>query len=190
MFESTNFEIEKDRNTILIKRQWFRVEHILIALVALAWNGFMFFWIFMFFKSNAETKIIVFMTVAATMHILIGWFMAYYSLCAFFNKTYIRLTKHKLSIKHEPLPSWQKNIDIDVSKIKYFWVKSGISKNIEQSSSQKPVYYLYNLWCMDTNQKTYKLISYIHTKKSPEPLEKIKQEMEQFLACHKTQKLD
>lgn len=99
---------------IVIRRRWFSWTILALALFAIVWDCFLFFWYFtaMHSKGGIEWLAILF----PIGHVAVGIGITYYVLCGFLNKTDIKISPAGLEIKTHPLP-WKGNKILNASDI-------------------------------------------------------------------------
>lgn len=119
-------ELNNTGTGIEITRKWFSVLHIFTGIFALVWCGFLFFWYSILGSIAAPgeetSNFLLIFYLFPLIHVAVGVYLLYYSLCGFFNKTTISVDWENLRIKHHPLP-WRGNRTIPRSDIKQLYVK-------------------------------------------------------------------
>lgn len=122
-----NIKIEDNPNYFTIRRRWFSFIHFFTLFFSLMWNGILLIFYFGILSSfqlaendmtiSPEQILMLFFPV---IHVAAGIGIFYYSMCGFFNSTYITATHEFLTVRNGPLPS-PGNRKIRIDSIKQFY---------------------------------------------------------------------
>jgi hypothetical protein len=162
-----NFSLSEGSQEIVIEKKWFSIAHLGTLLFALLWNGFTFFFYSLMMAGNVSVIILLF----PVLHIMVGLWLLYYSLCGFVNKTIIRANQHELSVRHVPLP-WNGDKLIERACIQQLYI-------LEQTKKHRgSIIYSYDVQVVIHNHRNISLIKGLDT---PEEALFIEKKIEQFL---------
>ena len=119
-------EMNNENGGLEIRRRWFSLVNIFTAVFAVFWCGFLVVWYTMLgsFSSgdNPGGGFLLIFYLFPLIHVAVGVWLLYSSLCGFLNKTLIRADWENLSIRHYPLP-WAGNKVIPKQEVKQLYVK-------------------------------------------------------------------
>jgi hypothetical protein len=101
---------------LLLTRKWFDAQAIMLLIFGVVWSSFLLFWYRMAFSTGAPWIFFVF----PLAHVAAGVVIVYRALTGLFNKTTIRVSNGKLSVRHGPIPAFG-NRDIDVSDLRQLY---------------------------------------------------------------------
>ena len=134
MFEKKRLEVYSDDQTLEITLNWFSPKAYFFAVFSVFWMGFLAFWYFIAFSTGGP----LIMKLFPILHVLAGLGMSYYTLCLFFNKTYLDIQDDYLTVINKPIPWWKGDRAIATKDIQQLYVKEKItnSKNGTQRSYQ------------------------------------------------------
>lgn len=135
MFGEKKLDIYEDQNRLEITLKWFSPKAYFLLFFSVAWCGFLVFWYAMAIGGGAP---LVF-TLFPLIHVAVGVYLAYYTACLFFNKTFVDINDNYLTVTHKPIPWWRGNKDIGISEIEQLYVKEN------KSSSKNGTSYSYEL---------------------------------------------
>ena len=129
-----NLEVYEDYRSMGITLKWFTPIAFFLLFFSFAWNGFLVFWYSMAFLGEAPWIMVLF----PVLHVAVGLYLIYYTLCLFFNKTYIDIAGDYLTVKHSPIPWWRGNRRVPTNAIEQLYVseKKSEGKNGAQFSYQ------------------------------------------------------
>jgi hypothetical protein len=119
MLNTNKLHVIEDQQGLSIQFAWFSPTAIFLAFFCLVWFGFLTFWYTMAGATGAPLLFFIFPLI----HVAVGLGLGYYTLCLFFNKTYIDIHDHHLWVHHTPIPWWKGNVNIAVQDIEQVYVK-------------------------------------------------------------------
>ncbi len=147
------FQIDESREELSITYRWFSFVHIFLAFFCLIWDGFLVVWYSIAFASfNDSGGASLIMILFPVLHLAAGVGLTYYTICGFFNRTYLRVDRQRLSISFKPLP-WKGQIEFPSREIKQLFVKEKVSRGKNGNS------YTYNLCMLSSSGKEKVLLS-------------------------------
>lgn len=162
-----NFTLTEDSQEIIIEKKWFTMAHLGTLVFALLWNGFIYFFYIMMMKGNVSVIILLF----PILHIVVGMWLLYYSICGFVNKTIIKAGNQEVSVRHIPLP-WSGEKSIKKSCIRQLYI-------LEQSRKHRgSIIYSYDVQVLMDVDRCITLVKGLDT---PEEAVFIEKKLEQFL---------
>lgn len=135
MFGKKKIEVYEDSRSIGITLRWFTPIAFFLLFFSIAWDGFLIFWYSLAFSGDAPWIMVLF----PILHVAVGVYLTYYTLCLFFNKTYIDADSQYLTVVHKPIPWWRGNRKIPTGQVKQLYVVE------KKSSSKNGVSYTYEL---------------------------------------------
>ena len=130
-----------------IRRTWFSLKAIPIAIFAIAWDSFLFFWYTIAFGAEDAPLMMKLLPIG---HVAVGIGITYFAIASFLNKTDVTVSNYELTVKTHPL-KWLGDKNLNVSEIKDLRLTE---KNVQNGSS-------YTLHYVDSNNRQKKLLSYI-----------------------------
>jgi DNA-directed RNA polymerase subunit RPC12/RpoP len=163
----SSVRIEKDGQSARIVQRWFSLKYIPMALFCVAWDGFLIFWYGTAFATGAPWIMIVFPIV----HLALGVGLTYSTLCGFFNRTVLEVTREELAIWFDPLP-WGGEKTIKVSDLKQLYCKEKVTRGENSTTRQ------YQLFAVTQDNKQVQLVSNLD---SPDVAVFIEQQIERWL---------
>jgi len=120
MLNSDNrLNIYEDQYGLNMELRWFSPVAIFLAFFCIAWMSFLAFWYGMAISSDGPWIMFIFPIV----HVAVGVGLSYFTLCKFFNKSYININNQHLSVQHSPIPWWKGGVDIPSGQIDQVFVK-------------------------------------------------------------------
>jgi hypothetical protein len=162
-----NFSLTEGSQELVIEKKWFTLAHVGTLLFALLWNSFTFFFYSLMMAGNVSIIILLF----PILHVMVGIWLMYYTICGFFNKTVIRANQHEISVRHEPLP-WSGDTLIERVCIRQLYI-------LEQTKKHRgSLIYSYDVQVMIHDGRTICLVKGLDT---PEEALFIEKKIEQFL---------
>jgi hypothetical protein len=134
MFGKKKLDIYEDSRSIGITLRWFTPIAFFLLFFSIAWDGFLVFWYSLAFSGDAPWIMVLF----PILHVAVGVYLTYYTLCLFFNKTFIDADSQYLTVVHKPIPWWRGNRKIPTGQVKQLYVvekkstgKNGVSYTYE-----------------------------------------------------------
>ena len=113
--------IDRTYDSLTITRKWFGFDTILITAFAIIWNIF-----------------IISFDSLPLLHAFAGVCISYIALTRWLNKTTIKISKHRIEIKHSPLP-WFNNKKLNALDIKQVYGKKKLSRNTLASNTNSTI---------------------------------------------------
>lgn len=159
----------EDRDILSIQFTWYTPMAFFFLFFTIFWNTFLVFWYSMAIVGGAPLVFKLFPLI----HVAVGLYLGYTTLCKFVNKTYIDIDADALHIRHAPIPWWRGNVQIPTSDLEQLYVKEVTSSNKNGTS------YNYTLRAKMMNGKDKELLSITDVGDS-EMLE-IEEAIEQFM---------
>lgn len=166
---SNRLNIEKSSNNLSIFYKWYSLKAIFITFFTIIWCSFLFFW----YSMTGDAP--VFFQLFPIIHVSVGFFLAYLTVCLYVNTTSIEVTKLQLTIKHYPLP-WFGAKTLDIKDVKQVFVREKINRGKKGS-----VTYTYDLFALLGTGKEIKVISGQWLDLDSDTSKEIEREIEQFL---------
>ena len=112
MLGDKKLEVYQDRDRLEITLKWFTPIALFLLFFTVIWNAFLVFWYSMAISGGAWIMVLF-----PILHVAVGVYLTYYTLCLFFNKTFIDISGDYLTIRHTPIPWWKGNRRIPVNAI-------------------------------------------------------------------------
>ena len=159
--------IEKDGQSARIIQRWFSFKYIPMAFFCVAWDAFLIFWYSMALGGGLPWIFSVFPVV----HLAVGVGLTYSTLCGFFNRTVLEITRDELSIWFEPLP-WIGEKTIKLTEVKQLFCKEKVSRGENSTTSQ------YQLLAVTRDNRQIHLVDNLD---SPDVALFIEQQIERWL---------
>ncbi len=125
------FDLEKklrfyeDQDVMAIEFKWFSPVAYFYLFFTIIWNVFLLFWYSLALGGGAPIVFVLFPLI----HVAVGLYLIYFTTCQFINKTNIEIDDDYLTIRHSPIPWWQRNVEIPTSQINQLYVKEDKSQN-------------------------------------------------------------
>jgi predicted RNA-binding Zn-ribbon protein involved in translation (DUF1610 family) len=160
-------KIEKEGDSARIIQRWFSLKYVPMAFFCVAWDAFLCFWYGMAFKSGAPWIMVVF----PIAHLAVGVGLTYSTLCGFFNRTVLEVTRDELSVWFEPLP-WLGEKTVKTSDLKQLYCKEKASQGEHGTTRQ------YRLMAVTRDDKEVQLIANLD---SPDVAKYFEQQIETWL---------
>ena len=113
-------EISHSTFELDITYRWFSPVAFFLVFFCIFWDGFLIFWYSM--GSMVEGMTLIFF-LFPLIHVAVGIGLTYYTICLFFNRTYINVSQRTLSVRHAPLPWPRGNKEIPVADIQQLYVE-------------------------------------------------------------------
>lgn len=113
-----------------ISRRWFSPMSIFTLVFAIVWCGFLTIWYATAFAGGAQLEALLF----PLLHVAVGFFLFYWSIASFVNRTRIVVDGGRLSVRHGPLP-WPGSRDLEVRSIKQLFVRTRVTHTKNGTSS-------------------------------------------------------
>lgn len=85
----------------VIVRSWFSPMLFAMVVFCLFWDGFLILW---YAAAGRSANIVA--LIFPILHVTVGVFITYSTICGFVNKTFITLAGGTLTVRHGPLPWW------------------------------------------------------------------------------------
>ena len=103
----SRFQVEELGSSTQITWRWFNpIKHIIMAFFCVLWDGFLVTWYsFAFFEEGPPQALLLCFPL---LHVAAGIGLTYSTLCGFFNRTLLEVSRDSLTIRHGPLP-WTGN---------------------------------------------------------------------------------
>ena len=117
-------KIYEDEHSMEIEIPWFQPMAIFMAFFTVIWCGFLVFWYSIAIGTGAP----LIMSLFPLIHVAVGLYLIYHTLCMFFNKTYFHLYKDKMAVVHQPIPWFRGNKDYKIDEIEQFYVKEKVTQ--------------------------------------------------------------
>ena len=108
---------------IEIVRTWFGKRYVIIAAIAVFWNGFL---VSFYGRLPPDAHLMAFLF--PLIHVGVGVGLIYSALAGFFNHTHIFVSPLLMEVRHRPLP-WLGNKKVDATELKQLYAKDKISKS-------------------------------------------------------------
>jgi hypothetical protein len=129
MFESDKLKVYEDDTMLSMEYKWFNPSAIFMIFFSVIWFAFLAFWYSMAAVGGAPWIFFVF----PLLHVGVGLWLLYYSLCLLFNKTKIIVNYDLMNVIHYPIPWWKGNKKFPTEDFGQLYVKQKISKGKNNS---------------------------------------------------------
>lgn len=130
-----DFMVMNNGGELFIQWRWFNASIIFFTIFALFWNGFLVIWFSIAFASGALE-----MAAFGSIHLLVGLFLAYYTVAGYINRTTVRVNPREISVQNGPLP-WFGNRRLDAMSITQLYCKQRVHRGSKgRISYSYPVY--------------------------------------------------
>lgn len=149
----SRFEVNYTDEELVIFHKWWSFKYIGLALFCVAWFAFLGY----VFTINKSAILFVF----AALQAAIGVFLAYYTAAGFVNSTIITVTLQELTISHGPM-WWPGGQTLQTETIEQLYCKEVERRNTKTDSEgnrTESIHYSYELYSLNTNNRSVKLIS-------------------------------
>ncbi|RME99294.1 MAG: hypothetical protein D6772_07925 [Bacteroidetes bacterium] len=153
MFQEKQLSIIEDERGLSVELSWYKPKAIFLGAFCAIW----FSSLLMFYGVAGFTGAPVSFFLFPLIHVVVGLWVAYFTLCLFFNKTYLDVSPEHLWVHHGPIPWWQGNVDLPTSELDQVYVKEKVTTNNNSASLS------YQLMARLKNGTTRKLIDIDHT---------------------------
>jgi hypothetical protein len=131
--------------------RWFSPQYIFLAFFCCVWDGFLMVWYATALHTHLGTGVSLIAILFPVLHVAVGVWLTYTTLCGFFNTTCVSLDAQELSISHGPLP-WA-GLRMQRSVFRQLYCKQVVSNNSKDSTSTT-----YNLMAVLNNGEERKLL--------------------------------
>lgn len=172
MFGQKKLEVYEDRNALAITLKWFTPIAIFLLFFTIVWDGFLVFWYSLAFSGEAPWIMGLFPVV----HVAVGVYLTYYTLCLLFNKTFIDIAGNYLTVVHKPIPWWRGNRKVPVNAISQLYVVE------KKSSGKNGTTYTYELRAKMYDQNDIEILALDGA--SAEDVQRIEGHLEKFLGIN------
>ena len=146
-----NIALDMTSGGLTLTYRWFSVKYIFLAAFCVVWDGFLAFWYYTAFTTDAPLMMVLF----PVLHLAVGVFLTYSTLAGFVNKTVVTVSNGTISIFHGPLP-WFGSKTIPAHSITQLYVEDRVHRSSKGGTSVT-----YRLSAITTENKKIKLISTI-----------------------------
>lgn len=172
MLGDKKLEVYEDYRSMGITLKWFTPMAFFLLFFSFAWNGFLVFWYSMAFTGEAPWIMILF----PVLHVAVGFYLIYYTLCLFFNKTNIDIAGDYLTVKHSPIPWWRGNRRVPTNAIEQLYVTE------KKSQGKNGTQFKYQLRARLYDKNDVELLALDEV--SPEELQQIEEHLERFIGIN------
>lgn len=104
---------------------WLTPMAFFLAFFTIIWCGFLVFFYSMLMIGDTPWFVMLF----PLLHVTVGVYLAYYTLCLFLNKTFLHFYNDELNIVHQPIPWIGGNKRFHKSEITQLYVKEKVSSS-------------------------------------------------------------
>lgn len=122
MSEDKKVNITETDEALEITINWFSPVAYFLAFFSVFWCGALVVWYSIAITTGAPLMAMIFPLI----HVAIGISILYYTVCLFFNKTYMDVYKGHLTVYHKPIPWWKGSKEIPTKNIKQFYVNKKV----------------------------------------------------------------
>jgi hypothetical protein len=170
------FDLEKklqfyeDQDRMFISFKWFTPTAYFFLFFTIIWNVFLVFWYTMAFAADTPFVFKVFPLI----HVAVGLYLIYFTICQFINKTDIEIDDDYLTIRHSPIPWWRGNVEIPTDSINQLYVKESKSENKNGGTSYS---YALRAKLIDNTDKDILSVTGVET----EEMLQIEEQLERFI---------
>lgn len=113
--------VRRDGERLRLVHRWFSSQHVVLAVFAVAWNGFLLAWFGIAYTQGEWV-----MALMGSVHLLVGLVVAYGTLAGFLNRTTVQLAPGRLTVRHGPVP-WPGSVDVPAADLdQLFTVQTSI----------------------------------------------------------------
>jgi hypothetical protein len=107
---------------LVLTYRWFRPQHVVLAIFATFWNGFLLVWYSLALSNLGGLGLMdLVMILFPILHVAVGVAVAYAALAGFVNRTEVRVTKASVHATHGPLP-WRRPPPLPVDQVTRLFV--------------------------------------------------------------------
>jgi hypothetical protein len=117
---------------VVLERRWFTPALIFMVFFCLFWDGFLVVWYGAVLSGKGHPSAV--MALFPLIHVSVGIFITYTTLCGFVNRTRIAVENGVLSVRHGPLP-WRGNRDIPLSNLAQLFCREQVGSKGSRSYS-------------------------------------------------------
>jgi hypothetical protein len=156
--------LERFGTRMRIVRKWFSLKVIPLAIFAMVWDGFLFFW-----YANALEGGSLITILFPLGHVSVGLGITYYVIAGFLNRTYIDVDRGRIQVRHRPIPYFG-NKKLRSRDIKQLYAKEKIGSDNNAGS--------FEVFVLTKDKKSISLIKGLE---SDEQALFIEQEIEKYL---------
>ncbi len=129
MFESDKLKVYEDDTMLSMEYKWFNPSAIFMIIFSIFWFAFLAFWYGMAATGGAPWIFFVFPLI----HVAVGIWLFYYSLCLLFNKTKIIVNYDLMNVIHYPIPWFKGNKKFQTRDFNQLYVKQKVNKGKNNS---------------------------------------------------------
>ena len=172
MFGEKKIDIYEGDRSMGFTINWYSPMAYFLLFFTVIWCAFLVFWYIMAFAGSTP---LIFKLIPI-IHVAAGFGIGYYTLCLFFNKTYIDVDRNYLSIQHKPIPWWRGNKEFATRDIEQFYVKE------KKTQSKNGTQYTYQLRAKMTDQSDKEILSLQGLE--PHQAQDIEERLERFLGIN------
>ncbi len=126
---SRSWNEEEVGSELILSHRWLGCQALFLVFFTLVWCSFLVGW-YAFAIGSGN----LIMQLVPILHLAVGVFLVYVTLCSFVNTTTIRIMKGLLTIRTGPLP-WKGNKDLPADEIDQLYVKARLSYSRKRGSS-------------------------------------------------------
>jgi hypothetical protein len=123
--------IESDRKCARLIQRWFSLKYIPMAIFALAWDSFLFFW----YSNAMSMEAPIFFFLFPVMHVAVGIGITYSAITGLINRTVLEVTRDEVALWFEPLP-WLGEKTLRTRELKQFYCKEKVVRTKNGTSTQ------------------------------------------------------
>lgn len=124
MKTNDKLKIYQDDSMLSMEYRWFNPGALFMVFFCVIWFAFLTFWYGMAAGTGAPWIFFVFPLI----HVSVGVWLAYYSMCQLFNKTKIIVNDNLLNVLHYPIPWYKGNKRLPTGDLTQFYVKQKVSQ--------------------------------------------------------------
>ena len=110
---------------VIIRKRWFSLKYIPMAIFAIVWDAFLFFWYTMAITGDNVPWIMIVFPLG---HVAVGFGITYTALCGFVNRTDLHVRHNLIEIRTTPLP-WLGNKTVPLDAINSVNVRERAGQN-------------------------------------------------------------
>ena len=162
-----NVLVENDPQVARLVQRWFSLKYIPMAIFAVVWDGFLFFWYSLALGSGAPLMMILF----PVLHVAVGIWITYSTAAGFINRTVLEVSRDEVAVWFEPLP-WIGEKTLKTKELKQFFCKEKIVHSKNGASTN------YELYAVTTGNQQVKLLGNLD---NPDTAMFFEQQLERWL---------
>ncbi|MDX1948808.1 MAG: hypothetical protein SFU86_25695 [Pirellulaceae bacterium] len=136
------FKVDAWGRELTITRSWFTHAVWFLIFFCAFWDGFLVVWyaagLGMLWQANGMQWGALVMLLFPVIHVAVGVGLTYYLLCAFVNRTVIRVSQGELSVRHGPLP-WPGNTRLPTADIQQLFCSESVRRNRRSTTASYEV---------------------------------------------------